>query len=232
MGGVNVKNTIVEHVLDVVAPHLCFGCQKRGSILCDNCKYDIIHEPFLGCILCERPNRSGVCPEHSAPFTKAFVVSYRQGVLQETIDAFKFQRAKRAGFTLATLLNQRLPLLPFTVSIVPVPTVRSHIRQRGYDQVELIARHLSALRGYPVERIVARTHNETQHVLSRQERSEVALCSYGVRSGAHIKPGKVYMVLDDVITTGSTIKAVAQCIRDAGGTAWVAALAYQPRIST
>ena len=85
----NVKNTMIERVLEIIAPHPCISCGKVGLILCVSCKYDIIHEPFGGCILCEWPQKSGICLEHGAPLEKAFVVSDRFGSLSQIIDALK-----------------------------------------------------------------------------------------------------------------------------------------------
>ncbi len=227
MGGVNVKNTIVERVLQVIAPHPCSGCGKIGTILCDDCKYDIINEPFYGCILCGMPKEDGVCAEHAAPFTRAFTVSTRADALEDVINRLKFQHTKHAALVMAELLDWHLPQLPADIAIVPLPTARSHVRQRGYDQVELIARHLSALRDVSVKKALVRRTNTTQHTVGRAERAIQAAEAFVLDDSIEHTPG-VVLLLDDVVTTGASLSAAAEVLKEAGYTVWVATLAYQP----
>ena len=226
MGGLNVKNTIVEHVLRIIAPHPCYGCGKVGTILCDNCKYDIIHEPFVGCFVCGKPQNDGICPIHDSFLEKIVIVSTRSGPLEETINTLKFSNVKGSARTLAELLDMVLPLLPASTQIVPVPTVRSHVRQRGYDQVELIAQHLANLRGYSVVRALKRIGNATQHTADRATRQLQSQDAFALNENS-LGEGPV-LILDDIITTGSTLLAAAKLLRNHASPVLAAALAYQP----
>jgi len=227
MGGVNVKNTMVERVLQIVAPHPCSGCGKVGAILCLYCKYDIVYEPFLGCILCGRPQMNGICEEHSSPIERAFTVGARTGALESAINRLKFQNTKAAAIDLAELLDARLPILPEGTVIIPVPTVRSHIRQRGYDQVELLAKHLSRLRGVSITSALTRQTTTTQHLVDRKQRNVQAARAFALDPSVPVPRGPV-LLLDDIVTTGSTLMAAATQLSQAGVTVWVATLAYQP----
>jgi ComF family protein len=229
MGGINVKNTMVEAVLLKVAPHPCFGCGKIGTTLCPNCKYNITHEPFLGCVVCGNVSPEGICVEHDAPICKAWVVSERVTVLKRVIDAYKFEYVKAAAHTLIDLLDTTLPLLPAHTVIVPIPTVSSHVRQRGYDHLEILARVLAARRGLPVARLLARSSGKTQHRLNKAERQQEAKVAFHVSEDVAINPDTPLLILDDIITTGSTIRSAAQVLSEAGAqNIFVAALAYQP----
>src|ERR1700712_2003751 len=103
MGGINVKNTMVEALLQKVAPHPCFGCGKIGTPLCDNCKNNITSESFSGCILCGNIASEGICAQHDVTICKAWVVSERVTVLRRVIDAYKFEYVKAAGRPLIDL---------------------------------------------------------------------------------------------------------------------------------
>ncbi|MGV9002134.1 MAG: ComF family protein [Candidatus Saccharimonadaceae bacterium] len=227
MGGLNVKITMIQGVLQVIAPHPCSGCAKIGTILCLDCKYNITHESFFGCILCGRPQLGGICPSHDSPIQRAFTVGSRTGPLEDVINRLKFQNTKLAARTLAELLNESLPFLPSDIQIVPIPTVRSHIRQRGYDQVELIAQHLAALRSMSIKRALLRKTNETQHIVRRNERLEQSQRAFSLMEGTAFGSAPI-LLLDDIVTTGSTVSAAAQLLKEAGATVWVATLAYQP----
>lgn len=229
MGGLNVKNTIVEELMRHIAPHPCFGCGKIGTILCDNCKYDISNEPFSGCILCGNISREALCARHDTPICKAWVVGERTVVLKRVIDAYKFEFVKAAAPQLIDLLDARLPLLPSNTVIVPIPTAASHIRQRSFDHLELLARFLSISREWPIARILDRSSGKTQHRLNKRERKNEAGQAFYVRKGLKIDPETPLLILDDIVTTGSTLTAAAQVLTEAGAkTIFVAALAYQP----
>jgi predicted amidophosphoribosyltransferase len=227
MGGKNVKNTIVERILQIVAPHLCFGCGKTGVVLCSDCKYDIISEPFGGCIACAKPKRDGVCTDHWSPIEKAFVVSQRTGTLEALINGLKFHNVKAAALACAQLLHDSLPQLPDNTTLVIVPTVRSHIRQRGYDHIELIARQFASLRGLRIVPLLQRVTTDVQHQVGREERRIQAAGAFRLADCSESLPGPI-LLLDDIITTASTMMAASQQLAKLGMPVWVAALAYQP----
>ncbi|HWT40037.1 MAG TPA: phosphoribosyltransferase family protein [Dongiaceae bacterium] len=173
------------------------------------------------------PQGSGICFHHNSPISRAFIVSQRGDALEAAINGLKFNHVKGAARELAALLHDYLPLLPRDVLLVPIPTVRSHIRQRGYDQVELIARQVAYQRGLPLERLLRRVTSTTQHRVSRRERQAQAAEAFTLRDDVDLQ-GKTVLLLDDIVTTGSTFSAAAKLLQEAGATVWAAALAYQP----
>lgn len=212
-----------------VAPHPCFGCGKIGTIVCPNCKYNIVSEPFLGCLQCGKVASEGVCVEHDVPICKAWIVSQRVTVLKRVIDAYKFEYVKSAAHELIDLLDEALPLLPSHTIIVPIPTAASHIRQRGYDHLDILARLLAIRRGLPVGRLLERSSTTAQHRLNKVERQHEARSAFYMRDGVTVAANTPILILDDIITTGSTVSSAAQVLADAGAQAiFVAALAYQP----
>lgn len=223
----NVKNTILDNLLSVVAPHLCSGCGRTGTTICDNCKYDINNEPYLGCILCDKQSNIGVCKNHNAAFHQAWVVGVRSGALQRLIGGFKFQNMKASSFDLATLLHTRLPPLPRNSVIIPIPSSREHIRERGYDHMLLIAKDLARLRHLPVQRLLVRNNNLVQHRTGRKNRLLQAKTAFRIEG--KVDPDSTYIIIDDVVTTGATIIQAAHVLRKAGATTiWVAATSRQP----
>ncbi len=125
-------------------------------------------------------------------------MSLRTEALEDAINRLKFSNTKYAAKDLAGLLAWYLPVLPFDSLLIPLPTVRSHIRKRGYDQVDL-----------------------------REDRFEQAKNAYSLNATANIN-GKVVLLLDDVVTTGSSLLAAATLLASTGATVWAVTLAYQP----
>jgi len=223
----NVKNTMVDILLSFIAPHPCSGCGILGYTFCDNCKYNIISEAFSCCIVCGKPNNKNVCYNHNLAFQQAYIVGERSGVLQRLIGSFKFRNVKEAALPLAELLRDRLPRLSRQYVIVPIPTIPAHIRERGYDHMELIAERLASLTHSSVARVLTRREMHVQHRSSREERLIQAQSAFTVES--MLSPELTYILLDDIITTGATIQYAAQLLKDAGAKdIWVAAIARQP----
>ena len=223
----NVKNTMIDAFLSMVAPHLCSGCGKIGSTFCDNCKYNISEEPFSGCILCAKPTSFGVCDDHNSSYNQAFVVGERSGPLQRLVGGYKFQNMKATSVKLAELLDGRLPPLPTGAVLVPIPTSPAHIRERGYDHMLLIAKRLGSLRKVPVAKVLVRDNTLTQHHANRKQRFEQAESAFRVKGP--IDSTLTYIIVDDVVTTGATIEQSAKLLKDAGAVSvWIAAIARQP----
>ncbi|MES2630739.1 MAG: phosphoribosyltransferase family protein [Patescibacteria group bacterium] len=156
-------------------------------------------------------------------------MSERVTVLRRVVDAYKFEYVKAAAHSLVDLLDESLPILPKNMVIVPVPTAASHIRQRGYDHLDILARLLSLRRGLPVARLLERSSTKTQHELNKVERQIEASSAFHVAGGVSIDANTPLLILDDIITTGSTVRAAAEVLSQAGAkNIFVAALAYQP----
>jgi len=223
----NVKNTIVDTLLSFVAPHLCSGCGVIGATFCDNCKYNIISEPFSCCIVCGKLAEIGVCYDHKVAFQQAFIVGERSGALQRLIGGFKFRNIKESYEPLAELLQARLPVLGRNVIFVPIPTIPVHIRERGYDHMALVAKELARRVKRPMKRLLVRNGVSVQHHATRIERLAQAKSAYQVTE--RLDPTCTYIVLDDIVTTGATLLEATLRLREAGAvTIWVAAIARQP----
>ncbi|HEY8992840.1 MAG TPA: hypothetical protein VIM37_03260 [Candidatus Microsaccharimonas sp.] len=110
---------------------------------------------------------------------------------------------------------------------VPIPTTPAHIRERGYDHMLLIAEGLGRLRSLPVEQLLKRDNVLIQHKAGRKQRLIQASTAFRVEGV--IDPEAVYILLDDVVTTGATIIEASLLLRQAGATTiWVATTSRQP----
>lgn len=223
----NVKNTMLDSLFSTLAPHLCYNCGEIGTVLCDYCKYNIVSDPFVGCVICESPTSGqGVCGEHDTYYSAAWCVGERSDVLKRIIDDFKFQRLYAAHGVLAQLLAEVTPVLAANCIIVPVPTNASHVRQRGFDHTFLLARQLARIKNIPMEQCLKRNTSFVQTGHSRANRLAQAESMFGHRGRCH---DKTVLLIDDIITTGATVNAAARMLRGAGAQdVWVAALARQP----
>jgi len=130
------------------------------------------------------------------------------------VRGLKYERKTSAVVVLAQLLDELLPYFATPPLITFVPTTTSRRRQRGYDHAALLARQLAKLRGWEFAPSLMRLDKTRQVGSSRKERLsnkiEYRVCT-------EIK-GRTILLVDDVVTTGSTIELAAKSLRNAGAT--------------
>ena len=218
---------MISKLLQIIAPHHCYGCNKTGVILCSNCKYDITSEPFSGCIVCRKPSTAGVCMACTNSFNKAWCVGERHDTLETIINAYKFDRLQSSYKILAELIDETMPVLPSNTLVVGIPTVPAHVRQRGYDHVDLIVKEFCKLRKLEKSPVLRRVTSTTQRGASRAQRLKHAKAAFEAKHA--LDDALPYLLIDDVVTTGATIEYAARALREAGATVvWVAVVARQP----
>lgn len=217
---------MIDSILSIIAPHQCCGCGQVGTILCGNCKYDIELDKEHLCVSCQRPcGITGVCRACRMPYERAWYVGTRQGTLQRLIGLYKFERVKAAYRQLGDILLSTLPDLPPETVVVPVPTASSHIRERGYDHMLLIAKYVAKKRGLSLSRDLRRaTQTKQRQSTAKQREAQARSAFYSTR----LLDDVPYLLIDDIMTTGSTVKYAAKELKKAGaGQVWLAVIARQ-----
>jgi ComF family protein len=218
---------MIDKLLQNIAPHYCYSCQKVGSVLCESCIYNIVNETENTCIECREPAIVGICSSCKLQFTKSWVAGVREDELGRIIGDFKWSRVYQAHESLGQILDKTLPSLPKSTIIVPIPTIAHHKRIRGYDHALLIADYFAKARGLSVQKVLKRKDNSIQHTADKKHRRIQAEQAF--KCPSNLDPNIPYLIVDDIITTGSTIKAATRVLRGAGANeVWVAAIARQP----
>ena len=218
---------MLDTVIGCIAPHYCYGCGQLGHTICNSCKYDIVSEPYSGCIECGTIALDGVCESCREAYLKAWCVGERDDMLKQLIDGYKFSRQKASYKVSAALLDSVIAQLPDATIVTSIPTVPSHIRQRGYDHTALIAREFARLRGVRYLPLLVRLHTARQRGATRQQR--IIQASTAFKAARQLESDVPYLLLDDIVTTGATIRHGAKVLQVAGAKQiMVAAIARQP----
>lgn len=218
---------MIDRLLSYVAPHNCASCGQQGSILCDQCKYDIVSEPPVACLLCFMPaggsNLCARCRSQTGIEDAWYVVERREGI-KRLIDNYKFHSALEVSRHMAHVLDSRLPLLRDVVVTV-APTPPAHRRVRGFDHAERLGRQFARSRSLPYDRLLRRLSADAQHLKSRSDRFTSAARSIEAAKSA---PESV-LLIDDILTTGATVAACVKRLKESGAqTVYVAIFARQP----
>ncbi len=184
----------------------CFAALPWNLPACPRCA-----EPLLG-RLQARP--CGRCLRDPPSFDRSRVpLRYAQEVAG-LMQRFKFSGSPRAGAVLLALLEAGLPeaALAWPEALVPVPLHPRRARERGFDQAEWLARRLARRLQLPLVRAQRRRNTPTQRGLDREERRRNLSGAFVIEAAL---PYRV-VLLDDVMTTGATLGALAVACRAAG----------------
>ena len=171
-----------------------------------------------------------VCQESRPAFVRAAAYGAYDGELRELIHLLKYEQVAPAADVLGRLLGeaiQKLGMSSDSVLVIPVPLHRSKRRERGFNQSELIAR--AALRGnaFPRAQLVTNVLERTRHTssqigLTRSQRAENIRGAFRVKHLNRVS-GQQILLVDDVLTTGTTANECARVLRKAGAAkVWVA----------
>ena len=204
-----------ERLIAMIAPHLCVACGREGQLLCEWCAGDAFPAVPSRCYRCKQLTKhSVVCKScrSSSRLRHVWVATNYGELAKELLKVYKFGRACSVSMSIAKALDEALPYLPAECVITFVPTATSRLRQRGYDQAELVAKDLARLRGRHCMRVVTRLSQTRQVGANKAQRSRQLRSAFTVVKPHAIKD-KILVVVDDVTTTGSTLEAMATVLR-------------------
>jgi ComF family protein len=140
------------------------------------------------------------------------------GALRSGILNLKFRNCEAAARTLGRLLGRKLPRMPWVV--VPVPLHAFRLRERGYNQAEAIAEGVvegCTAPGSDLQQALVRVRStDAQSSLPLRRRHANVRGAFAVSGDVRLDPARPVLLVDDVVTTGSTIAACSRVLRAAG----------------
>lgn len=204
--------------VDWVFPPNCGGCGQRGESWCTECQG--ITEPYSShvCHVCGRrvdvqDHLCQNCTFELPVFTGLRSYSSFSGPLRNAIHQLKYRRDIGLGKVFANMLFEVKRKLDWQVDfVIPVPLSQARVRQRGYNQAAIIAYPFSLISGIRYSsQLLQRTRNTRSQVgLSKQERRENVQNAFTAHPTACNQ--KSILIIDDVMTTGSTLSACAAAL--------------------
>ncbi len=237
---------LAAELVALVVPPRCAACRapgrRAGDVLCGACRRAL---PWLAqeecCPRCALPlPHAASCPARDAPFDAAWSAVAYEGVARDAMHALKFSAARPLAEVMAAQIAANAPaaMLPRAkaldgvppsapaawarafveppvadVALVAVPPHPVRRRTRGFDPAELLARALARRTGLPLARALRRRSGAQRQLgATRDERLADGRLGFEARGPA---PRRAILV-DDVHTTGATLSACAQALKEAG----------------
>lgn len=206
-------------------PAFCLLCRAPSDTrrdLCRACAADLqFNQPC--CQRCALPLQRneplcGICLKHEPPFAAAWAPYRYAYPLDQLVTRFKFGRDLAAGRVLQELwmaaAKDTPPVLPALLVAIPLHT--SRLRERGYNQALELAKPLAAMLGLPLAHDLLIRHRATQAQtgLDLKTRSRNVKDAFVVNLNIDLPEHVV--LLDDVMTTGATLRECARTLRRAG----------------
>lgn len=164
------------------------------------------------------PTICGLCQRARPPYQRASAFGSYDGTLRELLHLFKYERVKPAAKVLGALLTDATQSLAVTeATVVPVPLHRAKLRERGFNQSEMIAEVAARELGFVMETSILHPKRPTvsQTGLTRHQRRANIRGAFEVKRAERITDRDVLLV-DDVFTTGTTASECARVLLRAG----------------
>jgi len=197
--------------------YLCESCRSRAPRIkppfCAKCS-----EPFSGAIT--QTFTCANCAHRILHFDSAIAAYRSRGMVRKLVHEFKYGRHRHLRHPLAAWLAEamndpRLRGRRFDL-IVAVPLHPARQRERGFNQAELLAELLANRTAIPLRPILERIrYTKTQTAYDRAERMENLQDAFRLRKNANVRELRL-LLIDDVLTTGSTLSECARVLKEAG----------------
>lgn len=211
----------MDSVLNFIAPHHCYGCNIEGGVCCQKC-LEQIADPHSGsiCYICSKKssNNSGICkscfPKQSLD-SLYWYADYSNRLASKIVKSLKFSSTFAAYQPISRVVSSRISKIKDADMVTAAPTANKRVRSRGWDQAKLIAKYSAKANKIPFKTLLLRMSSFDQIGASKQKRAE-ASSRFSKPIRKTLTDRKVIILVDDIITTGSTLNSAATALKSAG----------------
>jgi ComF family protein len=183
----------------------------EAEFFCASCR-----TPFRNAFPLDEKGRCALCRNGLRSFDAAYCFGSYEGVLRKLIQLYKYGKVRSLAAPLSAFLLRALPRDEQIDVVLPVPLHWHRRWQRGFNQAELIAGIVARRRGVRLAGALRRVRaTESQAGLSNTSRRRNLAGAFRCRQASVVAGGRV-LLIDDVLTTGSTAAACAQALKRAG----------------
>ncbi len=211
-------------ILDIFYPRSCCICGKTGSYLCDKCQ-KLLKRNLPECYVCRRISNN--YKTHDVCRADAVFDSVFTGWEYNKVSSIFLKKYKYSGvYDINILLDVLIPLISRDFSytkelsrtlVIPMPISQRRLRERGFNQTEYIAEILAEEFNFDYADDIVKNNdlsNEHQSLKDRESRYFISKDKFSVGNKEKLNSYKNVIIVDDVVTTGSTLNSVGACIKN------------------
>ncbi len=219
---------ILQSILDIIFPKKCVLCRKHDTFLCSDCKKQIKYKKTQKCINCGKINNCGkLCYECKKLFYFEYAITatkFNNKDIKKIITLLKYKFVKDIGKDIGLILavffeklkNEVKELENFINTkplIIPVPLHKKRIKWRGFNQAEIISKHFAPKFNLSINtNLIRLQYTDPQVNLNKSERLKNVKNIFKYTGNLNKKN---IILIDDVITTGSTAKYASKALKQA-----------------
>ncbi len=214
---------MLNKFLSLIFPTVCIRCKKiiKNGILCHDCKAEYEKELADGCLSCGNPHEKCRCDSKYLVNEKMiYAIPYKtDGVSREMLLKMKTSNNKALVSHLTDKMAEALKAngIENGYIITYVPRSPTKVRLEGVDQAKILAKSLSDRMRFGIENLFICRGAKEQKSLEYTERDIYARSRFSLRIGAEEKiKGKRIVLVDDIITSGATVKICSDLLLEAG----------------
>ncbi|MFH1416253.1 MAG: ComF family protein [Elusimicrobiota bacterium] len=219
---------ILPAVINLLFPVNCVSCGNRIRLnnpygVCGECIGKLSLTNSRSCRYCGRPVRTlegycTVCSAKKSQINNFYTIGYYEDIIKILISNFKYNNKRYLGRILGDLMFNifRSRIIKDNIEvIIPVPLSSARKRERGYNQVEILARHLEKKTRIKYMGNIIKRNRDTnpQYRLTRRERFSNLQGAFSISGKLE---GQAVLLIDDIATTGATLQSMASCLKKAG----------------
>lgn len=191
---------------------VCLKCLPINAVCCSRCAAPLEHASLEGMILC------GSCLREKSPITQTVAAYIFDFPTDYIVRSLKFKGEEKYARLIGGLLAQHVEDMQVSVPdcLIPVPLHRRRYLERGFNQAELIAAYCGSRLGLPIIRkaLIRCRNTPPQTGFGRRLRHKNLKGAFQVVSGTSLP--KHIALIDDVITTGSTVREISKLLVQSG----------------
>ncbi len=217
-----------EAIAETLWPTRCAVCDRPGELICAQCRLQLRYiEWWRACPRCGAPMGRVQCCECNSVMMRslerdevgfdamASVIEYDEAAAR-IVRAWKDGGERRLCHEMALMMARAAPAawLAGAPVATPVPATAAALRRRGFDHTAELAQALARLLGIAYAETLARPATHDQRALGRKGRAKNLNGSFKVDGSTTVAP--YVLLIDDVCTTGATVNAAADALREAG----------------
>jgi ComF family protein len=223
--------SLIEKLLDLLFPKGCVGCGKYGAWICNQC-ISKLQLNLPECFYCRRISTNSLshckCTTDKSIISATIIYKYAQ-IPKRITSVYKYDYVKDISAILAKLSKEKFRTLCNSIrssqakngliTVTPIPLSKSRQNQRGFNQVELFAKQIvSEQENYISDLLLRELDNTNQAHLSKELRrvNSENLFKFNTKYAEIIKKNSPVIIIDDVVTTGSTIRSAVNTLSNAG----------------